>query len=40
MRATMDVVAKEYGSVEGYVKQHTSLTDEDLARIRANLLVS
>ncbi|RPD71396.1 hypothetical protein L226DRAFT_468697 [Lentinus tigrinus ALCF2SS1-7] len=39
MCATLDVVAAEYGSMEGYVKRHTSLTDEDLARIRANLLV-
>ena len=39
MRATLDVIAKEYGSVDEYVKQHTSLTDEDLARMRANLLV-
>ena len=40
MRATLDALAREYGSVEEYVKRHTSLTDEDLARIRANLLVS
>ncbi|KAI0690921.1 protein-tyrosine phosphatase-like protein [Cerioporus squamosus] len=39
MRATLDALVREYGSVEAYVKQHTSLTDADLARIRANLLV-
>ncbi len=40
MRATLDVLAREFGSVEEYVKQHTSLTDADLAQIRMNLLVS
>ncbi|KZT26412.1 hypothetical protein NEOLEDRAFT_1132467 [Neolentinus lepideus HHB14362 ss-1] len=40
IRAVLDRVLKDnYGSAENYLKTHTSLTDEDIARIRLNLLV-
>ncbi|KAH9910789.1 protein-tyrosine phosphatase-like protein [Epithele typhae] len=39
MSAILDVLQTKYGGAEGYVKQHTSLTDADIARIRKNMLV-
>lgn len=37
MRATLAMIREKYGSAEGYLKQNTSLTDDDIARIRENL---
>ncbi|TFK55095.1 hypothetical protein OE88DRAFT_1694392 [Heliocybe sulcata] len=40
IRAVLDRVLKDkYGGAENYLKTHTSLTDQDIARIRQNLLV-
>lgn len=39
MEAVLKWIQEEYGGVEGYLRQHTSLTDEDFARIRDNYLV-
>lgn len=37
MQATLTMFREKYGSAEGYLKQATSLTDDDIARIRENL---
>ncbi|KAH9848933.1 protein-tyrosine phosphatase-like protein [Lenzites betulinus] len=39
MQAFLESVRREHGGVEGYLKTHTSLVDEDFERIRQNLLV-
>ncbi|KAI0748774.1 protein-tyrosine phosphatase-like protein [Daedaleopsis nitida] len=39
MEAVIEMLRREYGGVEGYIRQHTALTDDDIARVRANLLV-
>lgn len=36
---TLRLVQEKYGSVEGYLKAKTSLTDEDLEAIRKGLLI-
>ena len=38
MRALVQVMRTTFGGVEAYLKEYTSLTDADLARIRENLL--
>ena len=37
MRATLAMIREKYSGAEGYLKQMTSLSDEDIARIRENL---
>ncbi|KAJ7686059.1 protein-tyrosine phosphatase-like protein [Mycena rosella] len=39
MRATLNMVREKYGSAEGWVTSHTSLTEQDLVALRQNLLV-
>ncbi|KZT73554.1 hypothetical protein DAEQUDRAFT_721612 [Daedalea quercina L-15889] len=39
MRNLLDHIREKYGGVEKYLKAHTKLTENDFARIRANLLV-
>ncbi|KAI0748776.1 protein-tyrosine phosphatase-like protein [Daedaleopsis nitida] len=39
MEAVIEMLRREYGGVEGYIRQHTALTDDDIARVRANMLV-
>ena len=38
MRAFIDHIRQEYGGIEGYIRKHTKLTDDDLRCIRENLL--
>ncbi|KAH9884125.1 protein-tyrosine phosphatase-like protein [Cubamyces lactineus] len=38
MRAFIDHIRQEYGGIEGYIRTHTKLADDDLRRIRENLL--
>ena len=38
MRAVLQTIRSEFGGVEAYVREYTSLTDADLAQIRDNLL--
>ncbi|KAI0034125.1 protein-tyrosine phosphatase-like protein [Vararia minispora EC-137] len=40
MVAFMKMLQEDYGGAEGYAKKYCSLTDEDLAVIRANMTVS
>jgi len=39
MAATLKMIREKYGGAEGYLKSHTSLSDEDLQTLRRNLLV-
>lgn len=39
MLATLDMVRREYGSVEGYILNHLRLSADDIRRIRENLVV-
>ncbi|KAJ7496580.1 protein-tyrosine phosphatase-like protein [Mycena latifolia] len=38
MRATLAMVREKYGSAEGWVASHTSLTEQELLALRQNLL--
>jgi hypothetical protein len=38
MAATLNMVREKFGGADGYLKTHTTLTDEDLNKIRQNLL--
>ncbi|KAG6886381.1 hypothetical protein C0995_008266 [Termitomyces sp. Mi166 len=40
MIAVLLMIRQKFGGVEGYLKTHAGLTDEDLATIRANMLIS
>lgn len=40
MAAVLGWIRKNYGGAEGYLKAHTSLTDEDIRRLRENLIVA
>ena len=40
MEATLRMVRDKFGGAEAYVKKHLSLSDDDIALIKANLLVS
>ncbi|KAH8116851.1 protein-tyrosine phosphatase-like protein [Phellopilus nigrolimitatus] len=40
MLATLAMIREKYGGAETYVKQYTSLTNEDIVQIRKNLLVA
>lgn len=37
MQATLVMIRETYGTAEEYLKKMTSLTDEDITRIRENL---
>ncbi|OBZ70102.1 Tyrosine-protein phosphatase, partial [Grifola frondosa] len=39
MLAFLHLLEQQYGGVEGYLKRHVGLTDEDIAAIQRNLLV-
>ncbi|KAI0748779.1 protein-tyrosine phosphatase-like protein [Daedaleopsis nitida] len=39
MQAVLNAIRRDYGGAATYVKHYTSLTDEDIARVRKNLLV-
>lgn len=38
MLAFLRLLEKKYGGVEGYLKTYVELSDDDIARIRRNLL--
>lgn len=38
MLAVLGMIREKFGSVEGYLKTHTSLDDKDIEIIRANVL--
>jgi len=40
MQETLRMIDGKYGGVEGYIKTWTKLTDEDIEKIRKNLIVS
>ncbi|KAJ7286863.1 protein-tyrosine phosphatase-like protein [Mycena rebaudengoi] len=40
MLATLNMIREKYGSAEGYVTSHTSLTAEDVLKLRQNLVVN
>lgn len=40
MRSLLRHLREKYGGAEGYLKAYTKLTEDDFARIRANLVVS
>ncbi|KAG5725676.1 Tyrosine-protein phosphatase [Termitomyces sp. T112] len=40
MAAVLSMLREKFGGVEGYLKTHAGLTDEDMKTIRANMLVS
>jgi CRISPR/Cas system type I-B associated protein Csh2 (Cas7 group RAMP superfamily) len=39
MLAVIDMIKTKYGSAEGYLTQNTSLTTEDIEKIRSSLIV-
>ncbi|KDQ17048.1 hypothetical protein BOTBODRAFT_30437 [Botryobasidium botryosum FD-172 SS1] len=39
MLAVLEMMREKFGSIENFLKIYTSLTDDDLAAVRANLLV-
>jgi CRISPR/Cas system type I-B associated protein Csh2 (Cas7 group RAMP superfamily) len=40
MIAFLSMLQEKYGGVENYLKQYTELSEEDLEKIRTNLLIS
>jgi hypothetical protein len=40
MIATLEILREKYGGAEGYLKDYTKLTDDDLEKIRRNFLVA
>ncbi|KAJ7478632.1 protein-tyrosine phosphatase-like protein [Mycena galericulata] len=40
MVATLNMIREKYGSAEGWVTSHTSLTEQDLLALRQNLLIT
>ncbi|THV06664.1 hypothetical protein K435DRAFT_773023 [Dendrothele bispora CBS 962.96] len=38
MIATLKMIREKYGSAEGYLKSHTNIKDEDIQKLRENLL--
>jgi hypothetical protein len=40
MEATLNMIREKFGGADGYLKMYTSLTDEDLSKIRCSLLTS
>ncbi|KAI6135182.1 protein-tyrosine phosphatase-like protein, partial [Pisolithus croceorrhizus] len=40
MAAFLELLERVYGGVEGYVKKYCGLTEEDISRIRTNLVMS
>ena len=39
MLATLAIIRKEYGSVEGFVRDRCGLTQEEIEQIRRNLII-
>jgi len=40
MISTLKMIRDKYGGAEGYLKSRTSITDEDIRKLRDNLLVA
>jgi hypothetical protein len=40
MLAFVELIRESYGSAEGYLKQKTSLTDEDIQTLRDNFVIA
>ena len=40
MEATLVMIREKFGGAEEYVKTYVKLTDDDIAKIRRNLLIS
>jgi hypothetical protein len=39
MVATLNMIREKFGGADGYLKKYTSLTDEDLSKIRQSFLI-
>lgn len=40
MLATLDMIKNKYGGAEGYLKQNCGFEDQDIERIRKNVIES